>query len=213
MAKSNLKGKVKKCLVCHKDFYLPAYLTRREKFGKYCSNQCKAMAKRKRYQLTCPTCNSKFSIVAYRIHAGRRYCSHNCYLNSKEPSSIEIKLYGFLTNLRIEYKPQYQIERWTVDAYIPVQKLVVEADGKYWHNSVQSRNRDALKNNYLTKNGYNIVRLKEEAFITGSYKRILFGILYHSIKSENFRDVDLSTNTSAKDNDYFIGIATDGIVT
>lgn len=80
----------------------------------------------------------------------------------KEPTSIEKKLYDGLKNRGLLFETQKLINgKFIVDAYIPSLNLIVEADGDYWHNLDRVVKKDKAENAYLTKCGYNILRLSE----------------------------------------------------
>jgi very-short-patch-repair endonuclease len=200
--KANLMGEITNCDICGKEFYVRKYMKNKSKKN-YCSNECKHKAKENKITLICPVCKRQFTTVSYRLKEGRKYCSQRCYKNSTEPTTIELELYEFLTAVKIDYVPQFQIGPYTVDAYIPCQKLAIEADGKYWHNLKSSIVRDKAKNSYLTRHGYNLLRLSEGSFITGSYKSILSTSLFHSIKPENLEYKD-SISMNYQDFNVFI---------
>ncbi len=52
-------------------------------------------------------------------------------------------------------------KRFYVDVYIPSLNLIIEADGNYWHALDRVVKKDKAENAYLTKCGYNILRLNE----------------------------------------------------
>jgi len=91
--------------------------------------------------------------------------------NSKEPTSIEKKLYEELKNRGLLFETQKVINnRFIVDVYIPSLNLVVEADGNYWHSLERTKKRDKAKNAYLTKCGFNLLRLTETEINNGKFK-------------------------------------------
>lgn len=82
----------------------------------------------------------------------------------------------FIKPLNIEYVRQYYIKdiNQYCDIYIPSKNLVIECDGSFWHYDprlfpngavyeYQKRKieRDEIKNEYLHKNGYNLLRFWE----------------------------------------------------
>lgn len=80
----------------------------------------------------------------------------------RQPTSIEKKLYEELKKLGLLFETQKLINgRFVVDAYIPSLNLVIEADGNYWHNLPKIKGKDKAENAYLTKCGYNLLRLSE----------------------------------------------------
>jgi len=80
--------------------------------------------------------------------------------NMNGPTSIEKKVYDELKARGILFEKQKLINgKFLVDAYIPSLNLVIEADGDYWHSLDRVKKRDKAKNAYLTKCGYNLLRL------------------------------------------------------
>jgi len=89
----------------------------------------------------------------------------------KKPTSIEKKLYEELKNRKLFFEPQKPINnRFIVDAYIPSLNLIIEADGDYWHSLPKVAHKDKAENAYLTKCGFNLLRLSETEINNGSFK-------------------------------------------
>lgn len=87
------------------------------------------------------------------------------------PTSIEKKVYDELKARGILFEKQKLINgKFLVDAYIPSLHLVIEADGDYWHSLDGVKKRDKAKNAYLTKCGFNLLRLTETEINNGSFK-------------------------------------------
>lgn len=62
----------------------------------------------------------------------------------KGPTRIELACRWLLDELGVEFIEQHPIGVYTVDFYVPKIRLVVEADGAYWHQSeARERARDA----------------------------------------------------------------------
>lgn len=55
---------------------------------------------------------------------------------------------------------------FVVDAYVPALRLVVEADGDYWHNRDDVRVRDGYKDEYLRTDGFTVVHFSERELNT-----------------------------------------------
>ncbi|MFG2305265.1 DUF559 domain-containing protein [Actinacidiphila glaucinigra] len=99
-------------------------------------------------------------------------------LTSRKPTRPEIVLYAMLDDLVQQYAPdeawerQVQLlNRWTVDAAIPGLKLVLQADGDYWHGLYEedqsdprvasNMRNDAHQDARLTAEGWRVVRFWE----------------------------------------------------
>jgi very-short-patch-repair endonuclease len=94
--------------------------------------------------------------------------------NSKEPTSIEKKVYDYLLLKGILFERQKLVNgRFIVDAYIPSLNLVIEADGKYWHDLDRVVKKDKAENAYLTKCGFKLIRLTEKEINSGDFKERL----------------------------------------
>lgn len=151
---------------------------------------------------TCLQCKKDFYIHHSRMTSGKnKYCSHNCYgraekegiteiererlsrigilsvkkqFEFKGPTSIEKKVYEELKLRGILFEKQKLINgKFLVDAYIPSLNLIIEADGDYWHSREKTKKRDKAKNAYLTKCGFNLLRLTETEINNGSFRERL----------------------------------------
>lgn len=87
------------------------------------------------------------------------------------PTSIEKKVYDELKSRGFLFETQKLINnKFIVDAYIPSLNLIIEADGDYWHGLDRVIKKDKAENAYLTKCGYNMLRLTELEINNGSFK-------------------------------------------
>jgi hypothetical protein len=76
-------------------------------------------------------------------------------------TSIEILVENELIELRIDYIFDQKFHFWYPDFRMPDRKLIIEADGEYWHSKPENILRDKVKDAYYTGCGYKVVRLKE----------------------------------------------------
>lgn len=139
----------------------------------YCSIQCRAIAvgnKNRRHPVHVPKIMDRafFKKISLLGIAKQQ--------RSKEPTSIEKKLYDELFLRRIKFKKQELINnKFLVDAFIPSLNLVIEADGDYWHALDRVKRKDKAENAYLSKCGFSILRLSEKEINDGSFKeRMVF---------------------------------------
>lgn len=99
-------------------------------------------------------------------------------LYERKPTSIEVMLYGILSDIGLKYEKQKLINnKFCVDAYIPGMRLAIEADGDYWHNLDRIKKKDRAERAYLEKCGYKLIRLTEQEIRNGSFKTKLGGEL------------------------------------
>lgn len=92
------------------------------------------------------------------------YCSYGCYLKNRRTSLFEISVGRALDILGIETVPQVRIGRWHVDLQLAGTRILVEADGSYWHSSEKVIERDARKSADLATMGYELIRVDELDF-------------------------------------------------
>ena len=84
-------------------------------------------------------------------------------LYKRNPTGLENKLFSILDKENIKYETQKLINgKFLVDAYIPSLNLIIEVDGKYWHNLDRIKNKDKAENAYLIACGFNLLRIKED---------------------------------------------------
>lgn len=171
--------------------------------GRYCSNACRHLGRRNRVQLSCPECGQAFSVPASAAAKGRRNCSRACWTRqlSKDPHMREVLaaarhamlttrtetrperiLYALLDRLVPDLAPGIAwerqlrlLDRWTVDAAIPDLRLVLQADGDYWHGLHEEDRHDprvagnmandAHQDRELTEAGWQVLRFWETDLI------------------------------------------------
>ena len=82
-------------------------------------------------------------------------------------TSIEIKLEKEFLKINIVYKKQWPLLKLTVvDFYLPSYKIVIYADGDFWHKSNWAKNqgtieKDENQNKILAQNSYKVFRFSE----------------------------------------------------
>jgi very-short-patch-repair endonuclease len=79
----------------------------------------------------------------------------------RKSSCPEHYIKGWLDAQRIDYVYQHATEFGIVDFYVPSLRLVIEYDGKFWHQKY--RDKDARRDENLVKAGYCVVRLDDLA--------------------------------------------------
>ncbi len=152
-------GEVSKiCLFCGKKFFVKTAVNKNGR-GKYCSKKCFNAIRIKRTPVPCPTCGKIRQLRDSEIKRERVFCNQKCY-RLHHPTSIESKVRNFLTQNGIEFIPEHDFKRWSIDIFIPSNKLAIECDGEYWHRNTAKR--DAKKDSILLQNGIKVLRLKEK---------------------------------------------------
>lgn len=146
----------------------------------YCSKRCSGLARRDPDAVItceCRTCGAAFDRHRSRVEWGRgRHCSRDCQLRGRNSTGCEEVLYGLLDELvgPDAWIPQHRVfpdRKWIPDAVILSQRLILQADGDYWHGKdpnthanpiIAGRVRgDAEFNAYAVRAGWAVLRLWE----------------------------------------------------
>jgi very-short-patch-repair endonuclease len=77
--------------------------------------------------------------------------------------------------LNVQFEEQKVIPegRTIADFYIPEQRLVIYADGDYWHSLPNVKKRDETQNFLLEFHGYKVLRLWEKAIKNNEFKKCI----------------------------------------
>jgi len=171
-------GKVKRiCEICGKEFLIRPCIVKRGG-GKFCSRKCMSINMqgkknphwKSKIKKVCLTCGREFYVIPSRIkRGGGKFCSKSCKTiynimhNRKKDTSIERAVEQELQRRHIPYMKQVPIPfaHTIVDFLLP-DKLVIYADGDYWHSSQKIKYRDINQDTLLTLSGYQVFRLKEK---------------------------------------------------
>jgi len=178
-------GKYKTCVICGSEFYVTPSL---EKKGRYttCSRSCGYKLRgqsssskkgneyphlRRAEVKKCRTCGEEFRAIG--DHNGKQggttkreqyYCSHSCYVKGNRVSKFEDSVYEYLKTFNPNIKRQFRINRWTFDMCVENTKILIEADGSYWHSLDKQKERDTRKNKWCAANDYELYRIDELQF-------------------------------------------------
>jgi G:T-mismatch repair DNA endonuclease (very short patch repair protein) len=94
----------------------------------------------KEFYRECPNCQTYYtcknrSMVDVNSSKFKKYCSRGCSLSSRKSSDtwIEVLMNDFLTANGVDFVTQHQVERYTLDFYIPELNLAIETNGDFWH--------------------------------------------------------------------------------
>jgi DNA mismatch endonuclease (patch repair protein) len=146
----------RQCVVCGTEFEKPASTIARTA-ALYCSRDCCTRARR------------NDPVEVERVRQMQRD-----HLASRSPTAPERNLYALLDDVVGEgrWSSQYLVfDKWTVDAALPNLRLVIQADGDYWHGYdpkthdkpmvVKNRLNDRRQAMYMEKVGWLLLRLWE----------------------------------------------------
>jgi DNA mismatch endonuclease (patch repair protein) len=170
--------------------------------GTCCSDACRHLAQCNRVRKTCPNCSIEYTVAA-SLKDKRRTCSRACWvkimgtdpgrsailararhnqLTTRTPTRPERILYALLDEVtaahpeELCWEPQYRLlDRWTADAAVPSLRLVLQADGDYWHGLLpkyrkdprvlSNMRNDAYQDRKLTEAGWSVLRFWESELI------------------------------------------------
>lgn len=164
----------KNCLHCENKFGPVKRLA-----VKYCSRECKKKSQkgqasklkgRSRPNLyrarvgNCLTCGAEYRAVGDFAGKAQVYCSHRCYLKNRRVSLFEVSVMDHLQSRGVKIDRSYKAGRWTFDGRISETKILIEADGCFWHSSPEVISRDARKDVWCKESGYELFRVKEKEY-------------------------------------------------
>jgi len=116
--------------------------------------------------ITCSSCGMKRYLKPsrYKKLILKGIC-WNCYKHSRPKSSIEIKVAEELKKRSISFEEQISFHGMFLDFLLP-NKIVIEADGVYWHNKPENAKRDKRKNALLKAEGYILYRFTDKEILS-----------------------------------------------
>ena len=100
-------------------------------------------------------------------------------INHSMVSTQQQILYGILSDLGIEYTPEFDVGFWTFDCMIKKahKDLLIEVQGDYWHNRPNQITRDQQKSTFIStyySNQYELKTIWEHEFKTpGRVKELI----------------------------------------
>lgn len=158
------------CATCGKSVDCPEWKYKaREAF--YCSNDCRmiglnSIPRDPAHTVPCLRCGTHFRTGRLKP---RKYCSRECMWEDPEyrqrrsvrhsPTRIEHWLYKTLEDYAIPYERYKNIDRFSVDCYIPGLNLIIEVDGWKWH--ADRIEYDAMRDRHFVASFYNVVHFTD----------------------------------------------------
>lgn len=168
--------------------------------GKYCSVECRGLAMRDRVKRECVVCGKGFEVPASAAaRTAAKFCSRACNTVARAADPVEVErvrkmqhaqllrrgptrperiLYSLMDDVAGEgaWAREYLVfDKWTVDACIPERRLIVQADGDYWHGLrpewqavprvAANMANDRRQNAYVAKTEWTMIRLWETDLI------------------------------------------------
>ena len=91
----------------------------------------------------------------------------------KNDTNIEKKVENYLLFNNILYVKQFEYKYGIADFWIPENNLIIEVDGKFWHNLPEVKRRDYLQTKFLFSQNFNVLRIKENDILNNTYVELL----------------------------------------
>lgn len=88
----------------------------------------------------------------------------------------ESRVSNILKKMKIKHRFNFRLSNKFYDFYLKDYKVLVEADGKFWHNMSSHIANDKIKNEIAKNNGYKLIRVDDEMSDTVIINKILGGI-------------------------------------
>lgn len=124
----------------------------------------------------------------YREKARLAGCKSQLSQNRKKPNT-EILVENFLNENNIKYIPQFQIDFYVYDLYIPKLNILIEVQGDYWHGNPkfykeeelpehqkEKKIRDRQRKTFAENRGYSLIEIWENDIKNNNFS-ILKGIM------------------------------------
>lgn len=126
-------------------------------------------------------------------------------------SGLEIAMEARLNLLGFKFIPQYQIDMYVCDFFLPDHNVIFEVNGEYWHGLPENAAKDKAKRTYISRYHpeYKVVTVEERNFFN---PKIVDKIIIESLgvnpdlklKEFTFKDVSVVSKTNEKDYSDFL---------
>ena len=102
----------------------------------------------------------------------------------KSPSQPELDIMAALDELGIEHVPQYRIETYLYDVYLPNNGILIEYDGEYWHSLPVAQRNGKIKDRLAQEAGLKLIRLQGHIDHDLTYEEIyqILKPVFHTVK-------------------------------
>lgn len=145
-------------------------------------------ASHKKVWWICPNGHSYQSVIASRTLQGT-----SCPIcDSEKRTSFPEQAIGYYLEAFTEVLYRSKIEKTEMDIFLPKLNVAIEYDGSYFHSRKGSKERDAKKNEFLTKKGILLLRVaeKKKGPVDSSPKKTKYGYLLNVLYSQNYHFID-----------------------
>jgi very-short-patch-repair endonuclease len=175
------------CIYCGKEFERAPY-HETDCCSRLCSNRHTALTQvgenhplhKPKIEMKCEVCG-KICYVKPSIVSRFRSCSRRCnayltQISAPRTSSLETKVLEALRLRGFNPVHQYPMPPYTIDVALPDAMIAIECDGDYWHSSERQKTKDKARDTFLTRRGWQVIRLKEyeiKANLDGCIDRVI----------------------------------------
>lgn len=112
----------------------------------------------------CLTCGKTFRATKDYGRRKQRYCCHRCYLRNRRVSHFEQEVGKRLRERGIAITSTFKVGTWSFDYRLAGTRILVEADGTYWHSHPKIAARDQRKNKWCMQCDWVLIRISEAEF-------------------------------------------------
>lgn len=148
------------CQQCGKEFQDDSYARKRI----YCSKKCAAEALKVRVTSTCDYCGKEFSKTPNIMKRSHRYCSYECFTKDSGESDPEKAVRKFFEQNNIPFVQEWRVPNTRLhgDFYLDELNLVLEIDGKFWHDGPLQKKFDKKKERICSAMEIGVLRLDSQ---------------------------------------------------
>jgi hypothetical protein len=107
----------------------------------------------------CAACGNEYKPVWDSIRCG---CSLTCGCLTYRISGPVVEISYFIKSLGFETEFEYKIGKLKYDIFVKSENLLIEYDGKRWHNSEEQKARDIIKCQNAIDLGHQFLRIEED---------------------------------------------------
>lgn len=130
----------------------------------------------------------KCDLTFYNEH-NKTSIEHATTYIRKHFTSIEKKTAHILNTQNIKYIPQYKLENYSYDFFLPEYIILIECDGDYWHgfgkleeqlDEIQKKTHlnDIIKNRIAANNQIPLLRFWEHEIHSSNFERLLLHAIW-----------------------------------
>ena len=164
------------CIICDKSFYTKLSIIKKGN-GKFCSKKCRGIWLKGKnnpawcggdIKRICQLCGKEFYTSRRQIKkGGGKFCSCRCNAiyrmkhQKTKDTLIEILMEQELIKNKIPYMKQVPIEGIALVDFLLPNRVIIQADGDYFHSKEKNKGKDIAQDTVLYFKGYKVFRFWE----------------------------------------------------